>query len=139
LWLGALAALRDGQNGSSVATARDVLVDGGAIERGMGPQYHGGMPLVEILDGPSEWAGAVFESPEDMVADEIGLTHPRWRGTPVLVGWGALYTYRKVEVAADRHRYRYVGPFGGSTPPSLRRDGGSDRLGRAGGPAGAAF
>jgi hypothetical protein len=26
-----------------------------------------------------EWAGAVFESPEDMVADEIGLTHPRWR------------------------------------------------------------
>lgn len=28
------------------------------------------------------------------------------------VGWGALYAYRKVEVAGDRHRYRYVGPFG---------------------------
>jgi hypothetical protein len=31
-----------------------------------------GMPMVEILDGPPEWAGAVFESPEDMVASEIG-------------------------------------------------------------------
>jgi hypothetical protein len=72
------------------------------------------MPLVEILDGPPEWAGVVYESPEDMVADEIGLIHPRWRGTPVWVGWGALYAYRKVEVVGDRHRYRYryLGPFG---------------------------
>ena len=70
------------------------------------------MPTVEVLDGPVEWAGAVFESPEDMVADEIGLTHPRWRGTPVWVGSGALYAYRKVEVAGDRHRYRYQGPWG---------------------------
>jgi hypothetical protein len=70
------------------------------------------MPLVEILDGPPEWSGVIYESPEDMVADEIGLIHPRWRGTPVWVGWGALYAYRKAEVAGDRHRYRYVGPFG---------------------------
>ena len=70
------------------------------------------MLLVELLDGPPEWARAVFESPEDMVADEIGLTHPRWRGTPVWVGGGALYAYRKVEVAGDRHRYRYLGPWG---------------------------
>jgi len=44
------------------------------------------MPLVEILDGPPppEWAGVVYESPEDMVTDEIGLIHPRWRpGTRV--------------------------------------------------------
>ena len=26
--------------------------------------------------------------------------------------WGALYAYRKVEVAGDRHRYRYQGPYG---------------------------
>jgi hypothetical protein len=70
------------------------------------------MPLVEILNGPPEWSGVIYESPEDMVADEIGLIHPRWRGTPVWVGWGALYAYRKAEVAGDRHRYRYVGPFG---------------------------
>ncbi len=70
------------------------------------------MPLVEILDGPPEWSGVIYESPEDMVADEIGLIHPRWRGTPVWVGWGALNAYRKAEVAGDRHRYRYVGPFG---------------------------
>jgi hypothetical protein len=68
--------------------------------------------MVEILDGPPEWTGAVYESPEDMVADEIGKTHPRWVGTPVGVGGGALYAYRKVEVAGDRHRYRYVGPSG---------------------------
>jgi hypothetical protein len=70
------------------------------------------MPTVEILDGPPEWAGAVYESPEDMVADEIGKPHPRWVGTPVWVGWGVLYAYRKVEVAGDRHRYRYQGPWG---------------------------
>jgi hypothetical protein len=70
------------------------------------------MPLVEILDGPPEWAGVVYESPEDMVADEIGLIHPCWRGTPLWAGWGALYAYRKVEVVGDRHRYRYVGPYG---------------------------
>jgi hypothetical protein len=70
------------------------------------------MPLVEILDGPPEWAGTQFESPEEDLADEIGLTHPRWRGTPLRVGWSALYFYRKAEVAGDRHRYRYVGPFG---------------------------
>jgi hypothetical protein len=70
------------------------------------------MPLVEILDGPPEWAGVVYESPEDMVADEIGKTHPRWVGTPVWVGLGALYAYQKVEVAGDRHRYRYGGPWG---------------------------
>jgi hypothetical protein len=70
------------------------------------------MPMVEILDGPPEWAGAVYESPEDMVGDEIGKTHPRWVGTPVWVGLGALYAYRKVEVVGDRHRYRYQGPYG---------------------------
>jgi hypothetical protein len=70
------------------------------------------MPLVEILDGPQEWAGVIYETDEDMVADEIGMIHPRWRGTPVGIDWGALYGYRKVEVAGDRHRYRYVGPFG---------------------------
>jgi hypothetical protein len=32
--------------------------------------------MVEILDGPPEWAGAVFESPEDMVASEIGGGQP---------------------------------------------------------------
>ena len=75
------------------------------------------MAWAEILDGPPEWAGTQFESPEVDLADEIGLTHPRWRGTPVWVGPGALYAYRKVEVAGDRHRYRYVGPFGMGTRP----------------------
>jgi hypothetical protein len=70
------------------------------------------MPLVEILDGPPEWAGVAYETDEDMVADEIGMSHPRWRGTPVGIRWGALYAYRKVEVAGDRHRYRYLGPWG---------------------------
>jgi hypothetical protein len=70
------------------------------------------MPLVEILDGPPEWAGTQFEGPEEDMAEEIGLTHPRWRGTPVGIGWSALYAYRKVEVVGDRHRYRYQGPWG---------------------------
>jgi hypothetical protein len=69
------------------------------------------MPLVEILDGPPEWAGVAYETDEDMVASEIGLSHPRWRGTPVRVRWGALYAYKKVEVVGDRHRYRYQGPW----------------------------
>jgi len=69
------------------------------------------MPWVEILDGPPEWAGTAYETDEDMVADELWLSHPRWRGTPVRVRWGALYAYRKVEVAGDRHRYRYRGPW----------------------------
>jgi hypothetical protein len=85
------------------------------------------MPLVEILDGPPEWAGVAYETDEDMVADEIGLTHPRWRGTPVRVGWGALYAYRKVEVAGDRHRYRYQGPYGAR--PHRRHDGVEDLTG----------
>jgi hypothetical protein len=75
------------------------------------------MAWAEILDGPPEWAGTQFESPEVDLADEIGLSHPRWRGTPVGVGPRALYAYRKVEVAGDRHRYRYVGPFGMGTRP----------------------
>jgi hypothetical protein len=33
-------------------------------------------------------------------------------GTPVWVELRALYAYRKVEVAGDRHRYRYVESFG---------------------------
>jgi hypothetical protein len=70
------------------------------------------MPMVEILDGPPEWAGVAYETDDDMVAEEIGLSHPRWRGTPVLVGWGALYAYRKVDVVGGRHRYRYQGPWG---------------------------
>jgi hypothetical protein len=72
------------------------------------------MPMVEVLDGPPEWAGVAYETDDDMVAEEIGLSHPRWRGTPVAVGvgWPALYAYRKVEVVGDRHRYRYVGPYG---------------------------
>jgi hypothetical protein len=70
------------------------------------------MPMVEILDGPPEWAGAVYETDEDMVADEIGMSHPGWRGTPVGIRWSALYAYRKVEVVGDRHRYRYQGPWG---------------------------
>ena len=68
-----------------------------------------------VRRGPGWPAGVgrgVYETDEDMVADEIGLIHPRWRGTPVWVGWGALYFYRKVEVAGERHRYPYVGPFG---------------------------
>jgi hypothetical protein len=69
------------------------------------------MPWVEILDGPPEWAGTAYETDEDMVADELWLSHPRWRGTPVRVRWGALYAYRKVEVAGDRHRYRYRGSW----------------------------
>ena len=85
------------------------------------------MPLVEILDGPPEWAGVVFESPEDIVADEIGLIHPRWWGTPLWVGWGALYAYRKVEVADDRHRYCYVGPAGAR--PRRLHDGVEDLTG----------
>jgi hypothetical protein len=32
-----------------------------------------------------------FASPEEDLADEIGLTHPRWRGTPVGIRWSALY------------------------------------------------
>jgi hypothetical protein len=32
--------------------------------------------MVEILDGPPEWVGAVYETDEDMVADEIGMSHP---------------------------------------------------------------
>jgi hypothetical protein len=70
------------------------------------------MPLVEILDGPPEWAGVLYETDEDMVADEIGMSHPGWRGTPVGIGWSALYAYRRVEVLGDRHRYRYQGPWG---------------------------
>ena len=87
------------------------------------------MPLVEILDGPPppEWAGVVYESPEDMVTDEIGLIHPRWWGTPLWVGWGALYAYRKVEVADDRHRYCYVGPAGAR--PRRLHDGVEDLTG----------
>jgi len=43
------------------------------------------MPVAEILDGPPEWAGTQFESPEEDMAEEIGLIYPRWRGTPVWV------------------------------------------------------
>jgi hypothetical protein len=70
------------------------------------------MPMVEILDGPPEWAGTQFESPEQDMAEEIGMSHPGWRGTPVGIRWSALYAYRKVEVVGDRHRYRYQGPCG---------------------------
>jgi hypothetical protein len=83
------------------------------------------MPLVEILDGPPEWAGAVFESDDDDA--EFGLPHPRWVGTPVWVGPGALYAYRKVEVVGDRHRYRYQGPWGAR--PHRRHDGVEDLTG----------
>src|SRR5919107_723916 len=85
------------------------------------------MPLVEILDGPPEWAGVLYETDEDMVADEIGLSHPGWRGTPVGISWSALYAYRKVEVVGDRHRYRYQGPFGAR--PRRLRDGLEDLTG----------
>jgi len=37
-----------------------------------------GWPLVEILDCPPEWARGGVRKPEDIVADEIGLIHPRW-------------------------------------------------------------
>ena len=84
--------------------------------------------MVEIVDGPPEWAGVVYETDEDMVADEIGLTHPRWRGTPVWVGGGALYAYRKVEVVGDRHRYRYLGPWGVWHWSRRRRHDGVDDL-----------
>jgi hypothetical protein len=70
------------------------------------------MPMVEILDGPPEWAGTQFEGPEEDMAEEIGMSHPGWRGTPVGIRWSALYAYRKVEVVGDRHRYRYQGPWG---------------------------
>jgi hypothetical protein len=66
------------------------------------------MPWIEILDGPPEWAGVVFESDDDA---EFGLPHPRWVDTPVGARRGALYAYRKVEVVGDRHRYRYLGPW----------------------------
>jgi hypothetical protein len=85
------------------------------------------MPMVEILDGPPEWAGAVYETDEDMVADEIGMSHPGWRGTPVVIRWSALYAYRKVEVVGDRHRYRYTGPWGAR--PHRLYDGAEDLTG----------
>jgi len=37
------------------------------------------MAWIEILDGPPEWAGVVFESEDDDA--EFGLPHPRWVGT----------------------------------------------------------
>jgi hypothetical protein len=48
------------------------------------------MPLVELLDGPLEWAGMAFETDDDMTGARIGLSHPRWRGTPVGPRQGAL-------------------------------------------------
>jgi hypothetical protein len=33
-----------------------------------GRQYHHGMPMAEILDGPPEWAGTQFERPEEDLA-----------------------------------------------------------------------
>jgi hypothetical protein len=77
------------------------------------------MALVEILDGPPEWAGTVYESPEVDNTSVIGLTHPRWHGTP-LASQRALYAYRKVEVVGDRHRYRYLGPYVAVTGRSRR-------------------
>jgi hypothetical protein len=85
------------------------------------------MPMVEILDGPPEWAGTQFEGPEEDMAEEIGLSHPGWRGTPVGIRWSALYAYRKVEVVGDRHRYRYVGPWGAR--PRRLHDGMEDLTG----------
>jgi hypothetical protein len=67
------------------------------------------MPMIEILDGPPEWAGVVFETDDDDA--EFGLPHPRWVGTPVDERRAALYAYRRVEVVGDRHRYRYLGPW----------------------------
>jgi hypothetical protein len=54
-------------------------------------------------------AGTQFERPEEDMAEEIGMSHPRWVGTR----WGlegALYGYRRVEVVGDRHRSRYQDP-----------------------------
>ena len=85
------------------------------------------MPMVEILDGPPEWAGTQFESPEEDMAEEIGMSHPGWRGTPVGISWSALYAYRKVEVVGDRHRYRYQGPWGAR--PRCLHDGVEDLTG----------
>jgi hypothetical protein len=83
----------------------------GDSPRGPGwAQYHRGMPFVEILDGPPEWAGTVYETDEDDLV-EFGLPHPRWVRTPVGLPQGALYTYRMVEVVGDRLRYRYLGPW----------------------------
>jgi hypothetical protein len=106
--------------------------------------------MAEILDGPPEWAGTQFESPEEDLAPEIGLTHPRWRGTPVGIRWGALYAYRKVEVAGDRHGYRYQGPWGAlvvrlgpavqrPTGHTLTRPGGRARTAGLGGAGGGGF
>ena len=75
--------------------------------------------MVEIVDGPPEWAGTQFESPEQDMAEEIGMSHPGWRGTPVGIRWSALYDYRKVQVVGDRHCYCYVGPSG-ARPRRLR-------------------
>jgi hypothetical protein len=36
----------------------------------------------------------------------------RTGGTPLWVGGGALYAYRKLEVVGGRHRPRYQGPWG---------------------------
>ena len=83
--------------------------------------------MVEILDGPPEWAGTQFESPEEDMAEEIGMSHPGWRGTPVGISWSALYAYRKVEVVGDRHRYRYQGPWGAR--PRRLHDGVEDLTG----------
>jgi hypothetical protein len=77
--------------------------------------------MVEILDGPLEWAGAVYETDEDMVADEIGMSHPGWSGTPVGIRWSALYAYRKVEVVGDRHRYAIRDP--GALGPAVSTTG----------------
>jgi hypothetical protein len=85
------------------------------------------MALVEILDGPPEWAGTVYESPEEDNASVIGLTHPRWHGSP-LASQRGLYAYRKVEVAGDRHRYRYLGPYDAVTRRA-RRPAGEDLSG----------
>jgi hypothetical protein len=79
------------------------------------------MALVEILDGPPEWAGTVYESSEDDNPSEIGKTHPRWHGTP-LANQRALYAYRKVEVVGDRHRYGYLGPYAAVTRRSRGED-----------------
>ena len=83
--------------------------------------------MVEILDGPPEWAGTQFEGPEEDMAEEIGMSHPGWRGTPVGSRWSALYAYRKVEVVGDRHRYRYQGPWGAR--PRRLHDGMEDLTG----------
>ena len=85
------------------------------------------MPTVEILDGPPEWAGTVHESPAQDNTSLIGLSHPRWRGTP-LASQRALYAYGKVEVVGDRHRYRYLGPWAAVTR-AARRSPGEDLTG----------